>query len=168
MFFQQFTQMKKTLGQLDKWLTTAEAYAKTKNFDANVLLQQRLAPDQFPLVRQVQSTCDTAKLGAGRLTGKTMPSHADDETTMEALHARVRSVIELLGGLTENDFAEAATRVITTPRWEGKVMSGQDYFIEHVQPNFFFHATTTYAILRHNGVDVGKKDYLGQLTQRPG
>ncbi len=126
----------------------------------------RLAPDQFPLARQVQITCDTAKLGAARLAGKEAPSHPDTETTVEELRARIRSVIAYLDTFTAKDFEAAATRSITQPRWEGKTMTGEDYFLEHVVPNFFFHATTTYAILRHNGVPVGKKDYLGALTQK--
>jgi len=114
----------------------------------------------------VQIACDTAKLGASRLTGKEAPSHADNEQTLAELRARVASVISYLDGYSEKDFEAASTRSITQPRWEGKVMTGKDYFLEHVQPNFYFHATHTYAILRHNGVPLGKKDYLGALSQR--
>ena len=78
----------------------------------------------------------------------------------------MRAVIEYLDGFSEKDFEGAATRVITQPRWEGKVMSGADYFLEHAVPNFFFHVTHAYAILRHNGVVLGKRDYLGPLSQR--
>ena len=84
----------------------------------------------------------------------------------EELRARVKDVVAYLGTFSESDFSEAATRVITQPRWEGKVMSGADYFLEHAVPNFFFHTTHVYAILRHNGVGLGKRDYLGALTQR--
>jgi hypothetical protein len=115
----------------------------------------------------VQITCDTAKLAASRLTGKEGPKHEDNEKTIEELRARVASVISYLDGISEKDFAEAATRVITQPRWEGKTMSGANYFLEHALPNFFFHATTVYQLLRHNGVDVGKRDYLGALTYNP-
>jgi hypothetical protein len=166
MYFQMFTQLKKELGQLDKWLAAAEAHAQARKFDAHVFLTVRLSPDQFPLVRQVQSTCDTAKLGAARLTGKDAPSHPDTETSLAELQTRVRAVIEYLDGYSEADFAGTTERLITTPRWEGKVMTGADYFHEHVVPNFFFHLTHTYALLRHNGVPLGKKDYLGTLTQR--
>ena len=81
--------------------------------------------------------------------------------------ARVHSVMEYLDGFKEADFAEGPGRVITQPRWEGKTMSGADYFVEHAVPNFYFHLTHVYAMLRHNGVDIGKRDYLGALTFRP-
>ena len=165
MYFQTFRQMKKMLGQLDKWLEASETFAKSRSFEPNLFLDVRFAPDQFAFVRQVRATCDVAKLAASRLTGKEAPTHPDTETTMEELHARVRSVIAYLDGFTEKDFAGAATKVITQARWEGKVMTGADYFLEHGLPNFFFHITHTYALLRANGVPVGKRDYLGALTQ---
>jgi len=80
------------------------------------------------------------------------------------LHARVRATIAYLDGFTAKDFEKAATSVVTQPRWEGKTMTGEDYFMEHAVPNFFFHLTTAYAILRHNGVNIGKRDYLGALS----
>jgi hypothetical protein len=158
--------MKKMLGQLDKWLDAAEAFAKKKDFDSKTFLAFRFAPDQFPLARQVQIACDTAKLGASRLTGKDAPSFPDDEKTIAELKKRVAATISYLEPLGAKDFEGAATRVVTQPRWEGKVMTGADYFMEHVIPNFFFHSTHVYAMLRHNGVDLGKKDYLGSLTQK--
>jgi len=164
MIYQSIKQMKKMLGQLDTWLDKTTEYAKKKSFDANTLLAYRLAPDQFAFVRQVQSSCDTAKLAAARLTGKEAPKHADDEQTIDALHARVRSVITWLDGFTAKDFEGAEKRVVTNPRWEGKVMSGEDYFQEHAVPNFYFHLVHTFAILRHNGVEIGKLDYLGKLS----
>lgn len=166
MFYAIFSQMKKQLGQLDKWLDTAAADAKARSFDPNVFLGLRLAPDQFAFARQVQTACDTAKLAASRLTGKEAPAHADTEQTLEELHARVRSVIAYLDALSAKDFEGAAARVVSQPRWEGKVMSGGDYFVEHAVPNFFFHLTTAYAILRENGVNLGKRDYLGALSLR--
>jgi uncharacterized protein len=166
MYYEMFAEMKKVLGQLDKWLEAAVAYAQSRSFEANVFLEQRLAPDQFPLVRQVQTACDTAKLAASRLSGKEAPKHADQEKTIDELRARVQSVIGYLNGLSAKDFEAAATRVVTQPRWEGKTMSGADYFVEHAVPNFFFHASHTYAILRHNGVGLGKRDYLGALSLR--
>ena len=161
-----FSQMKKQLGQLDKWLEAAAADAKARSFDPNVFLGLRLAPDQFAFARQVQTACDTAKLGASRLTGKEAPSQPDTEQTLEELHARVRSVIAYLDTLSAKDFEGAAARVVTQPRWEGKVMSGSDYFVEHALPNFYFHLTHAFAILRHNGVNIGKRDYLGTLSLR--
>jgi len=166
MYYESFLQMKKMLGQINTWLDKAEAYAKEKSFEPNLYLSFRLAPDQLAFARQIQIACDTAKLGASRLTGKEAPSHADNEQTLDELRVRIRSVISYLDGYSEKDFEGSSTRSITQPRWEGKVMTGKDYFFEHVQPNFYFHAAHTYAILRHNGVPVGKRDYLGALSQR--
>ena len=166
MYHEIFRQMNKQLGQLDKWLDAAAAFAEARKVEPTTILGYRLAPDQFPLVRQVRVACDTAKLAASRLTGKDAPTHPDTEQTIEELQARVRAVRAYLDGLAAGDFADAATRVITQPRWEGKVMTGADYFLEHALPNFFFHVNHAYAILRHIGVPLGKRDYLGALTQR--
>jgi hypothetical protein len=166
MLYQTLCQMKKMLVNLDKWLDAAAAFAKEKSFDPNVFLTLRLAPDQFAFVRQVQSACDTFKLGTARLAGKEAPSHPDTEQTLDELHARVGKVLAYFTGFNEKDFEGAATRIITTPRWEGKAMTGADYFLEHAMPNFFFHVTHAYAILRHNGVPLGKRDYLGPLSMR--
>jgi hypothetical protein len=166
MYYETFKQMKKMLGQLDKWLEAAEAYAKSKSFDSSVFAGLRLSPDQFAFGRQVQIACDTAKLAASRLTGKEAPSNPDTEQTVDELRARVATTLAYLDGFTAKDFEAAATRVITQPRWEGKTMTGADFFMEHAVPNFFFHLTHAYAILRHNGVGIGKRDYLGTLTQK--
>jgi uncharacterized protein len=165
MYQELFGQMKKQLGQIDRWFDLAAEHAKAKSIDVNTLLELRLAPDQFPLVRQIQIACDTAKLGASRVTGKEAPTMADTEKTFDELRPRIRAVIAYLDGFTAKDFAGSDTRVVTQPRWEGKVMSGADYFKEHVVPNFYFHLVHVYAILRHAGVPVGKRDYLGALSQ---
>jgi hypothetical protein len=166
MFYETFKQMKRTLGQMDTWLEAGNAFAQKKSFDPTVLLGMRLAPDQFSLVRQVQVACDTPKLAAARLAGKEPPKHPDTEQNIAELRVRVATVIQYLDGFTTKDFDGAAARVITQPRWEGKVMTGADYFLEHAVPNFYFHAVHTYAILRHAGVELGKKDYLGPLSFR--
>ncbi len=166
MYFEIFGQFKKTLAQLDKWLEAAAAHATAKSFDPAVLMSSRLAPDQFALARQVQTACDTAKLAASRLSGKDAPKHPDTEQTLDELRARVRSVLEYLNGFTAADFEGAASRKVTQQRWEPKFMYGGDYFIEHALPNFFFHTTHTYAILRHNGVPLGKRDFLGTLSMQ--
>jgi hypothetical protein len=166
MYYETLGQMKKMLRQLDKWLEAAAAFAKTKSFEPDLFLGFRLAPDQFALARQVQTACDTAKVATSRLTGKEAPTHPDTEKTLDDLRARVGSVLAYLDGVSAKDFEGAATRVVTQPRWEGKVMTGADYFLEHAVPNFFFHITHVYAILRHNGVNVGKRDYLGALSLR--
>ena len=167
MFFEAINQFKRSLGQLDAFLDKAAAYAESKSFDASVLLNQRLAPDQFPLLRQVQSACDSAKFGAARLAGVAPPSHPDTEQSLAELKARIRTVISYLETFSAKDFEGGGARVISLPRWEGRTMTGTDYFVEHVQPNFFFHYAHAYAILRHNGVDLGKRDYLGPLSMKP-
>jgi uncharacterized protein len=164
MYYEIFGQFKKQLAQLDKWLDAATTFAQSRSFDPNVFAGLRLAPDQFTFARQVQATCDTAKAAASRLTGKEAPTHPDTETTLVELQARIRSVVAYLDGLSAKDFEASASRVVSQPRWEGKVMSGADYFVEHALPNFFFHISHAYAILRHNGVPVGKRDYLGALS----
>lgn len=161
-----FRQFRKQLAQLDLWFDAAVVAAKTRSFSADAFLECRLAPDQFALARQVQIACDTAKLAASRLTGKEAPAHADTEKTIDELRTRVREVIAYLDGFAAKDFAEAAGRSITQPRWEGKTMSGADYFVEHALPNFYFHLSHVYALLRANGVPLGKRDYLGTLSLR--
>jgi len=166
MYYETLLEMRKLLGQLGTWLDRAQTHAEAKKFDSKNYLTMRLSPDQFAFARQVQAACDTAKLAAARLSEKEAPSHPDTEQTVAELKARVEAVVTYLGGFTEQDFEGSATRVITTPRWEGKVMSGANYFMEHALPNFFFHLTHTYALLRHAGVELGKRDYLGQLSLR--
>lgn len=166
MHYAMFGQMKKQLGQLDTWLEKANEFAAAKSFDPNLYLGFRLAPDQFAFAKQIQTACDTVKLAASRLTGKEAPVFADDEQTLDALRDRVKAVIAYLDTLKPADFEAAATQLITQPRWQGKVMTGADYFLEHALPNFYFHLTHAFAILRHNGVGLGKRDYLGTLSQR--
>ena len=166
MYYEIFKQMRKQLGQVETWFDKATEYAKSKNFDPNVFVGMRLAPDQFAFARQVQIVCDTAKLGISRVSGKDAPTHADTEQTLDELRARIKSVTAYLDGFSEKDFESAPSRTVTQPGGEGKVMTTHDYLLEHVMPNFYFHAATVYALLRHNGVPVGKRDYLGTLSQR--
>ncbi len=161
--FSAVTEMKKMLTNLDRWIEKGVDHAKKKSFDPNVLVNARLAPDQYPLVRQVQSSCDSAKFCAARLTGKEPPKHPDTETTIDELRARIRAVVAHLETYTAADFDGADTRRVDLPFMEGKSMHGIDYLVEMAQPNFFFHLTTAYAILRHNAVDVGKMDYIGEI-----
>jgi len=159
-------QFKKQLGQISHWIDLAIAHARAEGVDPDSFLELRLAPDQFPLARQIQIACDTAKFAASRLAGTEAPNHPDTEKTLEELRARTKTVIAYLDGFKESDFADVATRVITQPRWEGKTMTAPDYFREHALPNFYFHLTHTYALLRHRGVNIGKRDYLGTLTMQ--
>ena len=165
MFYETLGQLKKTLGQLEKWLEAAEAHATAKSFDPSVYLGLRLAPDQFAFARQVQLACDTAKQAAARLAGKEAPKEPDTEQTLADLRTRVRSALAYLEGFSPADFEGAGDRHVSQPRWEGQYMLGADYFLQHALPNFFFHTTHSYAILRHNGVPLGKRDFLGALSK---
>jgi hypothetical protein len=167
MYTQLFFQMKKQLGQLDKWLGTAAEHAKAKSFEPGVFAGLRLAPDQLPFARQIQICCDSAKLAGTYLTGKPADPQPDTEQTIEELQARVRSIVAYLDGITAKELEGAATRVVSQPRWKGEWMTGADYLVQHALPNFYFHLTTAYAILRHNGVALGKRDFLGAQDKRP-
>ncbi len=161
-------QFSKMLRNLSAILDKGASFAESKKIDAGVLLNARLAPDQFNLIRQVQIACDTAKLGAARLAGTvdTAPKHADTESTLPELQERIQSVLTYLESFKESDFAEAASIQVSQPRWEGKYVTGYEFAVQHAIPNLYFHITTAYAILRHNGVEVGKKDYLGPMPYK--
>ena len=161
----QFSKMLKNLSAI---LDKGASFADSKKIDVEVLLNSRLAPDQFNLIRQVQIACDTAKLGVARLAGKveSAPKHADTETTLAELQERIDSVLAYLDGFTPEDIADAENVRVSQPRWEGKYLTGLEFAIEHAIPNLYFHVTTAYAILRHNGVEVGKKDYLGPMPYK--
>lgn len=159
-------EMKKLLGNIRGWLEKAESHAAAKGYDPDVLLQARLAPDMFPLVRQLQNACDNAKFAAAFTTGKEPPVHADTEQTFDEVRRRIADVISYLDTFTPKDFDGTDSRTVRRPRWEGKSMTATDYFVEHAMPNFFFHLAMTYAVLRHNGVDIGKGDYIGPISLR--
>lgn len=159
-------QLSKMLRSLDGWLDKAALHAKEKSFDPEVLLGARLAPDQYALVRQIQAACDAAKLGPARIAGKEAPKHPDTETTLAEIRARIQAVLSFLGTFQEADLAGKEDKAIELPFLEGKVIRAEDYLTEFVLPNFYFHVATAYAILRHNGVSLGKRDYLGGLSVR--
>lgn len=159
--------MKKMLGNLGRWLDAASKHATDKGFDPNVFASSRLAPDQYPLTRQVQSCCDAAKFTASRLSGRDAPSHPDTEQTLDDLKARVKTVVEHLGSLDPADFEGAKSRRVALPFLADQYVTGADYLHEMALPNFYFHLTTAYAILRHNGVNLGKRDFIGSLTTHP-
>ncbi len=156
----------KSLKNFDAMLDKAAAFADMKKFETEVLLNARLAPDMFAFTRQVQIMCDTAKLCASRLTTKPAPVQEDNEKTVAEIKARVQSVITYLETFKPEDYKNAAAVTVTQPRWEGKSLTGEQFVIHHAIPNFYFHLTAAYAILRHNGVEVGKKDYLGQMPYK--
>ena len=143
-------------------LTKAAAHVDAKKLDPDALLKARLFPDMFPLLRQVQIATDFAKGATARLAGEPVPEWDDVETDFAGLIARVDRAIAYVEGLDPAAFENAEDRDITlTRRGETSVVKGLAYLQTQAQPNFFFHLTTAYAILRKNGVEVGKKDYLG-------
>ena len=143
-------------------LAKAAAHAEAKKIDPSVLLQARLYPDMFPLTRQVQIAGDFAKGGAGRLAGAELPVFEDVETSFEELQTRVAKTVAFIEGLSAAAFEGSETRPVSLNR-RGEVVSftGKDYLLFQAQPNFWFHVTTAYAILRHNGVELSKSDYMG-------
>jgi hypothetical protein len=149
------------LRALDRILDKAQAYADQKKFDSAVLVQARLAPDMFELARQVQIACDMAKGCAARLAGIEAPRHADDEATLAELKARIGKVLAFIEGVDPAKFEGSETRdirlVFPSQTFDFK---GRDYLFGFVWPNFHFHMTTAYDILRHNGVELAKSDYL--------
>lgn len=158
--------MTRMVGQARAWLDKAQAYAELKKFDANVLLTARLAPDQWPLVRQLQAIAVAPLRAAAGLRGVEAPTPADIEPTIDAARSRLSATIEALRGLTEEQFRGAEERVVPLPFLPGKGMQAPDFVVQFALPNFYFHATTAYAILRHNGVDLGKPDYIGHIDLR--
>ena len=154
--------MVRMLGNLKKILKKAEKHAKARNIQPDVLLNARLSPDMFPLTRQIQITTDTAKGCAARLTGKKIPVYRDTEKTFEQLYRRLDRTVAFLKKARQKDFTGSEQReiVLQFPSMTIK-FTGADYLNQFVLPNFYFHVTTAYAILRHCGVDIGKRDYLG-------
>jgi hypothetical protein len=149
------------LKNLDSWLQAGVAHAQKKSFEPDVLAQARLAPDQFELVRQVQSACDAAKYAAAYLSGQKAPSHPDVEKTMAELSARTRTCVAYLDKFKAADFTGAEERRVAPPWMQGKTVRGDHYLSRLATPNFYFHVATVYAILRHNGVELGKADFIG-------
>jgi hypothetical protein len=157
--------LRQILGSLDAIMKKAEAHAEAKKIQPAVLLQARLFPDMFPFVKQVQIACDFAKGIAARLAGVDVPVHEDNEQTFEELHARIAKVLAFIDSIDAAKFEGSENREIVlrpgTPR-EQK-LSGQAFLVHYALPQFYFHVTTAYAILRHNGVEIGKLDYVGKF-----
>ncbi|MCU0791029.1 MAG: DUF1993 domain-containing protein [Nitratireductor sp.] len=150
------------LANLASCLKIAEANAKERNIDPQVFLNARLAPDMFALTRQVQIATDQAKGMAHRLAGREVPAMADTESSFDELQERIAKVRAMLGEARQEEFAGAEDRTVTVRTRAGEIsFNGRDYLFRYGLPNFYFHLTTAYAILRHNGVPLGKPDFLG-------
>jgi hypothetical protein len=150
------------LGNMLAWLDRAQAHAEARKFDADNYLGLRLAPDMLPLSMQIRIACDNAKRCCARLAGIEAPVHADDETTLEQLRARIRSVLTWMASVPAAQIDGSEDREIELPQRSGEPLrfTGQAFLTNYALPNFYFHTTTTYAILRHAGVDLGKRHYL--------
>jgi uncharacterized protein len=159
--FATVTQYARMLENLDAWLQKGAAHAQEKGFDPAILLQARLAPDQYALVQQIQSACDAAKFAAAYLSGQKAPSHPDTETTLAELRARIATCVAYLASFKAADFTGAEERRVAPPWMGGQSVRGETYIHRISVPNFYFHVTTAYAILRHNGVSLGKADFVG-------
>lgn len=150
------------LGNLSTWLDKAEAYAQAKKFDPAVYLSARLAPDMLPFTRQIQIACDTVKFCVARLAGIDAPKFDDAEASIGELRQRVAATIAFIQSAEAAQIDGTEDKDVTIPRRDGPItLKGEAYLTSIVLPNFFFHLTTTYALLRHNGVPLGKSDYLG-------
>jgi hypothetical protein len=163
MYYQVIAQCAQSLKNVEIWLDKAEQHAAAKKFDISVLLNGRLAPDQRPFIFQVQSACDYVKAAPAWLSGQIPPKHPDTEQTVDELRARIQKTVEFVQSVKEAQYAGASERRVSFSWAPGKVMYGLDYLIQMTIPNTFFHLTTAYSILRHNGVDVGKMDFLGPI-----
>ncbi len=150
------------LRNLDHFLNKAQAHAETKKFDPANLLGTRLAPDMLPLTRQVLIACDAAKNGVARLSGVEAPKFDDTESTIAELKARIQKTIDYLSSVPADKLDGTEDKDITFPIGKDatRTMKGEAYLRHWMLPNFFFHTTTAYALLRHNGVELGKSDYL--------
>ena len=155
-------QFVKMLTNLSNILKKCEAFAKEKNIDGAVLVNDRLAPDMFPLSKQVQIACDQVKNGMARLAGIEPPKFDDHETTFEQLQERIVKTIAFARAITPAQLEGSETKEIkfSIKEWSFEFV-GDQYLLTWIIPNFYFHITTAYNILRHNGVEVGKSDYLG-------
>jgi len=151
------------LGSLSGLLNKAEAYCKSKNVQPEVLLGARLYPDMLPLSRQIQLACDFSSKACARLTQSELPSVPDTEKTFEELRQRLARASDYIKAFTPAQFEGAENRDVTFPIGPERTMTlkGRQFLIHYAFPNFYFHATTAHGILRHNGVEIGKRDFMG-------
>ena len=153
------------LGNMSTWLDKAAAHASAKKFEPTVYLLARLAPDMLPLSTQIQIACDAAKFCVARLASVESPKFDDNEASLDDLKKRIAKTIDYVQSVPAAQIDGSDARSISVPRRSGAItMSGEAYLKNFVLPTFFFHVTTAYALLRHNGVELGKSDYLGALS----
>ncbi len=154
--------MTRSLNAMTKILEKAQAFCEERKIDESVLLNARLYPDMFNLTRNVQTACDNAKGAAARLSETELPEHEDNETSFAELYARIQKTLDFMQSIPESAFEGYETREITRKFGPDEVtFTGTSYMSIFANPNFYFHLTTAYGILRHNGVAIGKRDFLG-------
>lgn len=155
----------KMLTNLSALLDKAAKHCEAKKIDPNALLSARLFPDMFPLTRQVQIATDQAKGGAARLAGVEIPKYEDTEKSFDDLKARIAKTVEFVKGIKPEQVADSAGRDITLPIGPNTITFKGEWYAKHfVLPNLYFHVTTAYNLLRHNGVEVGKRDFIGSMS----
>src|SRR5262245_25437553 len=152
------------LRNLSAILAKAQAHCDAKKLDAAALTGDRLYPDMFPFTRQVQIACDTAKGAVARLAGMEPPKHEDTEQTFAELQARIAKTLDFVESVKAAQIDGSETREVVLKLRSGELrLKGLDYLFSHAYPNFYFHVTTAYDILRHNGVEIGKRDFIGSF-----
>jgi hypothetical protein len=164
MYYPVVSQCIHTLKLVETWLDKAEQLAAAKEFDVNVLMASRLAPDMKDFVYQIQSACDYVKGAAAWLSGQTPPKHQDAEQTIGEVRERIRKTVAFAESVAEGQYTGASERRVRLSWSGGKTMAAKDYLLQITIPNVYFHLSTAYVILRHNGVDIGKMAFLGPLT----
>jgi hypothetical protein len=164
MYDQTIRQCARSLESFEACLDKAERYADARSLDVGVLLKSSLAPDMKSFTYQVQSACDYVKAAAAWLSGQAPPKHEDNEQTVEELRARIRKTVAFVATVKAPQYAGAADRRVSLSWAPGKVLAGEDYLLQMTIPNVYFHLAMAYAILRNNGVDVGKMDFLGAVN----
>ena len=170
MYYLTIRQFMRSLKNLDTVLGKAEAYAEARKFDVNNFCSARVFPDMLPFTQQIRIACDQAKNAAALLAGKSPPKHEDNETTFEELRGRVAKCLAYLDSVGPSEYAAVtADTLIPLPNPKGKAMRAEDYLLSRQLPNFYFHVTTAYNLLRHGGVEIGKADFHGpiNLTDQP-
>jgi len=164
MHYRFVNQCAQTLRNIEIWLDKAEEHATSKGFDVNILMSSRLAPDMGTFMYQVQSASDYTKAAAAFLTGQNPPKFADTERTIDEARARIQKTVDFVESNLEGAYVGAGAREFPFSWAPGRLITGDDYLVQVAVPNVYFHACMAYAILRHNGVDVGKMDYAGPIT----
>jgi hypothetical protein len=158
-------QMARTLRNLDAVLEKAIQQAEARKYDVNNFIPARLFPDMLPFVAQVRIACDHAKSAAALLAGKDPPKHEDNETTVADLRGRIAKCVAYLDTFTAADYEKVKPdTLIRLPNRPGKALPAEEYLLARQLPNFFFHCTTAYDLLRHGGIEIGKSDFLGKLN----